>query len=151
MNLRHWQEQCINQALNKYYTEDQHFLTLATPGAGKTLMASALANELLKNNIIDLVICFSPSAIVAQDFAESLETQVGERFDGLMGAKGRSLTYQSLQYLDDQFWQLFKSNRIFVIFDEIHHCAGSNLENANSWGERILLNIRKRSINRTYQ
>jgi superfamily II DNA or RNA helicase len=145
MNLRHWQEQCINQALNKYYTEDQHFLTLATPGAGKTLMASALANELLKNNIIDLVICFSPSTIVAQDFAESLETQVGERFDGLMGAKGRSLTYQSLQYLDDQFWQLFKSNRIFVIFDEIHHCAGSNLENANSWGERILLNIRDKA------
>jgi superfamily II DNA or RNA helicase len=141
MNLRPWQDQCINQALSKYCSGHNHFLTLATPGAGKTLMASALASYLLKNNLIDLIICFSPSSIVAQDFAESLETQVGERFDGLMGAKGRSLTYQSLQYLDEQFWQLFKSNRIFVIFDEIHHCSGSNLDNANSWGEQILLNI----------
>ncbi len=145
MNLRPWQEQCINQALSKYCSGNNHFLTLATPGAGKTLMASALASYLLESKLIDLIICFSPSSIVAQDFAESLEMQSGERFDGLMGAKGRSLTYQSLQYLDDQFWQLFESNRIFVIFDEIHHCAGSNLENANSWGEQILLNIQDKA------
>ncbi|MEH6736828.1 MAG: DEAD/DEAH box helicase family protein [Shewanella sp.] len=145
MNLRPWQDHCINQALSNYSNGYNHFLTLATPGAGKTLMASALASYLLKNKLIDLIICFSPSSIVAQDFAESLETQAGERFDGLMGAKGRSLTYQSLQFLDGQFWQLFESNRIFVIFDEIHHCAGSNLRNANSWGEQILLNIHDRA------
>jgi superfamily II DNA or RNA helicase len=28
-----------------------------------------------------------------------------------------------------------------VIFDEIHHCAGSNIDNANAWGEQIILNI----------
>ena len=62
-----------------------------------------------------------------------------------MGAKGNSLTYQSLQYLDDLFWQLFNRFRVFVIFDEIHHCAGSNLDNANAWGEQIILNIQNKA------
>ena len=58
-----------------------------------------------------------------------------------MGARGHSLTYQNLQYLDGNFWQLFKKYRVFVIFDEIHHCAGSNVDNANAWGEQIMVNI----------
>ncbi len=70
---------------------------------------------------------------MSQDFSESLQLTTQERFDGLIGAKGRSLTYQSLQYLDVNFWQLFVKFRVFVIFDEIHHCAGSNLDNANAW------------------
>ncbi|MCW1251993.1 DEAD/DEAH box helicase, partial [Shewanella baltica] len=41
----------------------------------------------------------------------------------------------------EDFWQLLKRNRVLVIFDEIHHCAGSSLEDANAWGEEILLNI----------
>jgi superfamily II DNA or RNA helicase len=32
-----------------------------------------------------------------------------------------------------------------VIFDEIHHCAGSNIDNANSWGEQIILNIQDKA------
>ncbi len=51
------------------------------------------------------------------------------------------MTYQNLQYLNDDFWALFTRYRIFVIFDEIHHCAGSNVDNANAWGEQIILNI----------
>jgi superfamily II DNA or RNA helicase len=141
MKLRQWQVECINLALTQYQNGFSHFLALATPGAGKTLMASELANQLLKNNMIDLIICFSPSSIVSKDFSESLQLKTQERFDGLMGSRGRSLTYQHLQYLDDNFWQLFKRYRVFVIFDEIHHCAGSNIDNANAWGEQIILNI----------
>ncbi|MBA6418057.1 DEAD/DEAH box helicase, partial [Colwellia sp. 6M3] len=51
----------------------------------------------------------------------------------------------SLQYLDENFWQLFHRYRIFVIFDEIHHCAGSNIDNANAWGEQIILNIQDKA------
>jgi len=32
-----------------------------------------------------------------------------------------------------------------VIFDEIHHCAGSNIDNANAWGEQIILNIQDKA------
>jgi superfamily II DNA or RNA helicase len=145
MKLRQWQTNCIHLALKQYLNGNSHFLTLATPGAGKTLMASELAGRLLKQNLVDLVICFSPSSIVAQDFSESLQLKTQERFDGLMGARGRSLTYQSLQYLDVNFWQLFEKFRVFVIFDEIHHCAGSNIDNANAWGEQIILNIQDKA------
>ncbi len=145
MKLRKWQSDCIALALKKYQNNHNHFLALATPGSGKTLMASELADQLLKNNLVDLVICFSPSSIVSQDFSESLQLTTQERFDGLIGAKGRSLTYQSLQYLDANFWQLFEKCRVFVIFDEIHHCAGSNLDNANAWGEQIILNIQDKA------
>ncbi len=145
MKLREWQVSCINKALKQYLHGNSHFLALATPGAGKTLMASELADQLLKNNLIDLIICFSPSSIVSQDFSQSLQLRINERFDGLLGAKGHSCTYQSLQYLDDNFWQLFERFRVFVIFDEIHHCAGSNIDNANAWGEQIILNIQDKA------
>jgi len=145
MKLRRWQDSCINKAVTQYLNGNSHFLALATPGAGKTLMASELADRLLKNNLIDLIICFSPSSIVSQDFSQSLQLRINERFDGLLGAKGHSLTYQSLQYLDEGFWQLFHRYRVFVIFDEIHHCAGSNIDNANAWGEQIILNIQNKA------
>ncbi|MEM6984728.1 MAG: DEAD/DEAH box helicase family protein, partial [Pseudomonadota bacterium] len=145
MKLRLWQAECINFALTQYQNGNSHFLALATPGAGKTLMASELANQLLKSNMVDLIICFSPSSIVSQDFKESLQLKTNERFDGFIGAKGRALTYQSLQYLDVHFWQLFERYRVFVIFDEIHHCAGSNIDNANAWGEQIILNIQNKA------
>jgi superfamily II DNA or RNA helicase len=145
MKLRQWQAECINLALAQYHNGNSHFLALATPGAGKTLMASELADQLLKKNMVDLIICFSPSSIVSQDFSASLQLKTQERFDGLIGARGRSLTYQNLQYLDVNFWQLFERYRVFVIFDEIHHCAGSNIENANAWGEQIILNIQDKA------
>jgi superfamily II DNA or RNA helicase len=145
MKLRQWQVSCINKVLEQYLNGNSHFLALATPGAGKTLMASELADQLLKNDLIDLIICFSPSSIISQDFSQSLQLRINERFDGLMGAKGHSLTYQSLQYLDFDFWQLFERYRVFVIFDEIHHCAGSNTDNANAWGEQIILNIQNKA------
>lgn len=145
MKLRQWQTECIERALIKYTRGNTHFLALATPGAGKTVMASELANQLLNNNLVDLVICFSPSSLVAKDFGESLQGITQMQFDGKMGAKGNSLTYQSLQYLDDSFWQLFNRFKIFVIFDEIHHCAGSSLDNANAWGEQIILNIQNKA------
>lgn len=145
MKLRQWQASCIRKALKQYLQGNSHFLVLATPGAGKTLMASELADRLLKSDLVDLIICFSPSSIVSQDFSESLQLRINERFDGLLGAKGHSLTYQSLQYLDRKFWQLFESHRVFVIFDEIHHCAGSSIDNANAWGEQIILNIQDKA------
>ena len=52
MKLRQWQNNCITLAFNRYLNNHNHFLALATPGAGKTLMASELADKLLKNNMM---------------------------------------------------------------------------------------------------
>lgn len=143
MKLRKWQSECIKKALLHYSSGAQHFLTLATPGAGKTIYATQLARELVDSLMVDLVMCFSPTAIVAVDFSDSLSSEFNSRFDGKLGAMGYSTTYQNMQFLDDQFWQLLNEYRVFVIFDEIHHCAGSRMENSNSWGEQIILKIQQ--------
>lgn len=145
MQLRRWQQEAIQTALDKYRSGQSHFLCLATPGAGKTFMASKLAQALLQENMIDLVVCFSPSINVAMSFQATLERCLQVRLDGKLGSKGRVLTYQSMLTLDSGFWELFSHYRILVIFDEIHHCAGDNLENANAWGQRILCSIQGRA------
>ncbi len=145
MKLRTWQSECIDSAWHKYETIENHFLCLATPGAGKTVMASTLASRLFEENKIDLVLCFSPSVTVATNFELSLSTITNFRMDGLLGSKGRSLTYQGMLHLDESFWRLFDTNRIFVIFDEIHHCAGDGPDNTNAWGQKIIENIQGRA------
>lgn len=145
MKLRTWQIECIDKAWRKFTTNENHFLCLATPGAGKTVMASTLARRLFEEDKIDLVLCFSPSVTVANNFEVSLTKFTHYQMDGLLGSKGRSLTYQGMLHLDEPFWRLFDNNRIFVIFDEIHHCAGDSLDNSNSWGQTIIQNIQGRA------
>lgn len=145
MKLRQWQSRCVAQAFSKFQSGDSHFLCLATPGAGKTAMAATLASQLLTHNMIDLVLCFSPSIIVSSDFQDALETHTGQRMDGSLGARGCSLTYQSMLRLNQAFWELFNSHRILVIFDEIHHCAGDSINNANAWGQTIIRSIQGRA------
>lgn len=145
MKLRHWQAECIAQAYGQYQAGQSHFLCLATPGAGKTKMAALLARQLLDQGLIDLVVCFAPSVIVADDFRVELEVQTGQRMDGLLGSRGRTMTYQAMLSLADNFWALFSRHRVFVIFDEIHHCAGHKQETANAWGEKILCEIQGRA------
>jgi|TARA_B000000460_G_scaffold249448_1_gene230572 superfamily II DNA or RNA helicase len=146
MRLRNWQQRAIETALQKFKSPFTNFLCLATPGAGKTVMASALADILLKQDKVDFVLCFSPSTVVANDFRVELEAITGKLFCGGLGAIGSSLTYQSMRHLDDTFWQLLSSYRVFVIFDEIHHCAGNQIENANAWGAEILKHIQGRAV-----
>lgn len=145
MKLRKWQTECISSAIKQYLSGSRHFLTLATPAAGKTIFSTKLARELVNRSMIDIVICFSPTSMVASDFSSSLAAEFKARFDGKLGAMGLSTTYQSMQFLDDSFLQLLNEYRVFVIFDEIHHCAGTNLENSNSWGEQIILKIQERA------
>jgi len=141
MKLRKWQTECIALALNKYASINRHFLCLATPGAGKTTMAAEVAAILFEENLIDFVLCFSPSIVISNDIRQTLELHTKKRFDGLIGAGGGSFTYQGMSYLNSEIWTLLKSHRVFVIFDEIHHCSGTTPENANAWGEEVIANI----------
>ena len=149
MRLRDWQQKCIKIALTKYNNNNnntvKHFLTLATPGAGKTVMASVLAKRLYDEKLVDIILCFSPSSVVSADFADELSLRFNSRFDGSIGALGDSYTYQALSTLNANVWQLFEQYRVFVIFDEIHHCAGSSIEDANSWGSPILNLIKEKA------
>ncbi len=141
MQLRQWQSECVNRALKHFNAKHTHFLCLATPGAGKTVMAAEVAAQLLDKGLIDFVLCFSPSITISQGIKSTFSKRLECRFDGVIGAIGCSYTYQSMLSFNKDFWQLLKQNRVFVIFDEVHHCSGNSLGNANAWGEEILLNI----------
>lgn len=145
MRLRSWQARCINRALKAYRSGQRHFLSVATPGAGKTVMASALADRLFKDGLIDLVICLTPSQAVKGSFTADLASITGRNMAGGLGSQGCVITYQSLRYLPHSFWQLFDLFRIFVIFDEIHHCGGADDKPGNVWGEAILSQLHDRA------
>jgi len=141
MQLRIWQKNCVNAAI-KHYKTKPHFFCLATPASGKTMMAAALSKNLKDLGLIDFVICFSPSVTVANSIKETFGKILNARFDGVIGALGKSYTYQSMLHLNDEFWHILNTHRVLVIFDEIHHCAGDSDKNTNAWGEPILSHIK---------
>ncbi len=144
ISLRDWQRRCINTAL-EHFTSTPHFFCQATPGAGKTRMAAELASRLLKEDRIDLVLCFAPSCQVVEGFRSTFATVLGRRLDGQIGAVGAAFTYQAMEYRDEGFWQLLDDYRVFVVFDEIHHCAGHDPVLSNAWGQQILHRIQDRA------
>ncbi|MFA0256013.1 DEAD/DEAH box helicase [Vibrio breoganii] len=143
--LRVWQQECIELALVSYQDKKRHFLAQATPGAGKTRMAANLAKQMFDKQLIDFVICFSPSKVVSTSITDCFSVVLGAAFDGRLGSLGCSITYQSLRHLDSQFWSTLSKYRVLCIFDEIHHCAGDSDCNTNSWGHHILCDVQKAS------
>nr|WP_254105446.1 DEAD/DEAH box helicase family protein [Aliivibrio fischeri] len=118
-----------------------HFFFQATPGAGKTILAATIASRLLQNDMVDLVLCFSPSLTVSTGIKRTFSQALNCTFNGSLGTIGQSLTYQSIQFLNNEFWKTLHNYRVFVVFDEIHHCSGTEVENANVWGQQILTKI----------
>jgi superfamily II DNA or RNA helicase len=143
-SLRSWQNSCITRAL-EHFTVTPHFFCQATPGAGKTRMAAELASRLLEQGRIDLVLCFAPSCQVVEGFRSTFAAVLGRRLDGQIGAVGAAYTYQAMEYRDEGFWQLLDDYRVFVVFDEIHHCAGHDPLLSNAWGQQILHRIQDRA------
>ncbi|MCW8885939.1 MAG: DEAD/DEAH box helicase family protein [Motiliproteus sp.] len=140
MKLRDWQNACVASAM-EFYSRKRHFLCLATPGAGKTTMAAELAARLIESDRIDFVLCFAPSVAVTTGLENTFQLRLNKRFDGRIGAVGGAYTYQSMRTLGGDFWSLFETHRVLVVFDEIHHCAGSDQGGVNAWGQEILVRI----------
>ncbi|MCG9679346.1 DEAD/DEAH box helicase family protein [Vibrio sp. Isolate24] len=139
--LRKWQQECSERALENYKSRQYHFFCQATPGAGKTVLAATIAFRLLKDGMVDLVLCFSPSLTVSDGIKRTFSEVLNCTFNGGLGSIGQSLTYQSIQFLSEEFWQTLRKYRVFVVFDEMHHCSGSEYEKANVWGQQILTKI----------
>lgn len=139
--LRKWQQECSERALQNYKNSQHHFFCQATPGAGKTVLAATIASRLLRNDMVDLVLCFSPSLTVSDGIKRTFSEVLNCTFNGGLGSIGQSLTYQSIQFLSEEFWQTLRNYRVFVVFDEIHHCSGSVYEKPNVWGQQILTKI----------
>jgi superfamily II DNA or RNA helicase len=143
MKLRQWQADCVDLALHRFSTGQKHFFVLATPGAGKTVMAATVAKELFSKNQIDYVVCFAPSLSVLEGMRATFSTILNRSMHGQLGAAGGVFSYQYLASSKSADWSFLENNRVLVVFDEIHHCAGDEPEVANAWGREILLNIAK--------
>ncbi|MEX0335253.1 DEAD/DEAH box helicase [Vibrio tubiashii] len=140
--LRAWQAECVNLAINKFSSNRRpHFFCQATPGAGKTVMAAEVAKRLFEERMIDLVLCFSPSLSVAEGMQKTFAWKLECSFNGGLGSLGGSYTYQSIRFLDDNFWKTVNKHRVLVVFDEIHHCSFDENGRSNSWGAEIVSKI----------
>lgn len=140
VELRTWQQQCIKKAIAQY-KYNHHFFCQATPGSGKTRTAAELARRLFMENKIDIILCFAPTVQVVEGLRRTFSDILERRLDGTLGSIGDAYTYQAMAYRDSSFWQLLKNYRVFVVFDEIHHCSGHDPVLSNTWGQQILLHI----------
>ncbi len=140
--LRAWQAECADQAIEKFtLNKHSHFFCQATPGAGKTVMAAEVASRLFEIGMIDLVLCFSPSLTVAEGMQKTFSWKLECSFNGGLGSLGGSYTYQSIRFLDENFWYTVSKYRVLVVFDEIHHCSFDDEGRSNSWGLEIVSKI----------
>ncbi|MET3963129.1 superfamily II DNA or RNA helicase [Marmoricola sp. OAE513] len=135
--LRAWQHDAITQ----YFTDNpRDFLTVATPGAGKTTFALTVASELLARRIIDRVTVVAPTEHLKTQWAQAA-AKVGIPIDPTYsGGKGRTsgdyvgiaVTYAGVATNPLAMRIRTERFKTLVILDEIHH-AGDAL----SWGEAV--------------
>ena len=134
--LRPWQV----QALDRYRaTAGRDFLVTATPGAGKTAFALAVAQELLAARVVDRVVVVCPTDHLRTQWADAAGTQGLVLDPTLSNAQGRLrsdahgyvTTYAQVAQKPALHAARSRS-RTLVVLDEIHH-AGDGL----SWGDAV--------------
>jgi len=133
LKLRPWQEIALSKSL-KWLVDDRsdnHFLINAAPGSGKTLMACALAAELINRDEIDRVVVIAPRNEVVNQWAEDFKW-VTNRFMGKVTASDGDIselgtdicaTWSAVQGLHDALQAVCQQSRVLVICDEHHHAA----------------------------
>lgn len=140
LDLRTWQINCVAKAI-EHYKKEKHFFCLATPGAGKSVMAAEIGRRLLAQGKVDYIICLSPSRFICEGMKHTFANVIGKPFSGRIGAVGASLTYQSLLTGDHSVLADLVNSRVFVVLDEIHHCSGSEFIQGNAWGKQLIRQI----------
>nr|WP_275426134.1 DEAD/DEAH box helicase [Nocardioides gilvus] len=136
-SLRAWQ----TAAMTRYFADQpRDFLTVATPGAGKTTFALSVAAELLARRVIDRVTIVTPTDHLKTQWAKAAE-RAGIPIDPTYSAgKGKiskeflgiAVTYAGVAVNPLAMRIRTERFRTLVILDEVHH-AGDAL----SWGEGI--------------
>ena len=68
-------------------------------------------------------------------------TALTERWKNINPTAPISLAKLHLEQVRQCLPLILRNHRVFVVFDEIHHCSGSEVENANIWGQQVLTKI----------
>ncbi|MFN8168121.1 MAG: DEAD/DEAH box helicase [Candidatus Nanopelagicales bacterium] len=135
--LRAWQQAALEEYLRR---QPRDFLTVATPGAGKTTYALRLAAELLDRRVVERVVVVAPTEHLKTQWAQAA-AKVGIPLDpDFSGARGTTssdylgiaVTYAGVAANALLYRRRVEDRRTLVILDEVHH-AGDSL----SWGESV--------------
>ncbi len=135
--LRAWQQAALD-----VYRERQprDFLTVATPGAGKTSFALTLAAELVNRRVVSQVVVVAPTEHLKTQWAEAA-ARIGLAIDPGFGTRqgatssefqGFALTYAGVAVNPNALRIRVERTKTLVILDEIHHAG-----DARSWGEAV--------------
>ena len=135
--LRAWQ----TAALEAYRVHDpRDFLTVATPGAGKTTYALRLAADLLDRRVVERIVVVAPTEHLKTQWAEAaaeIGISLDPEFSGARGVTssdhlGIAVTYAGVAANSLLYRRRVEDRKTLVILDEVHH-AGDSL----SWGESV--------------
>ncbi len=136
--LRPWQADCVEQIVDKKERGGKHFFCLAATASGKTFMAAEAAKRLIELGAIDAVLCFCPTNEIQFGIRNTFQAHLQKAFDGSLPSIGSVHTYQGMLFQSKEFWNCLSELRVMIIFDEIHHCAGTAFTRNNAWGSQIL-------------
>lgn len=138
--LRAWQEAALAAYRRRSAGGARDFLTVATPGAGKTTYALQVATELLDEGTIEEVTVVAPTEHLKHQWADAaarVGIHLNPAFANTLAVQsddygGVALTYAQVASRPDLHCRRTQAARTLVILDEIHHGG-----DAKSWGEAI--------------
>ncbi len=139
--LRPWQQEALDAYRATHATAGRRdFLVTATPGAGKTTFALAVADQLMRRRVVDRVVIVCPTDHLRTQWADAAAA-FGLVLDPKMsnaqgpvpaGCQGYVATYAQVAARPAIHAARSGKMRSLVVLDEIHH-AGDGL----SWGEAV--------------
>jgi superfamily II DNA or RNA helicase len=135
--LRAWQQEAFDLYLQR---EPRDFLTVATPGAGKTTYALRIASELLTRGVIKAITIVTPTEHLKRQWADAaakVGIGIDPEFKNSQGATSRdyigvAVTYAQVAMHPALHRARTEVRKTLVIFDEIHHAG-----DAKSWGDGV--------------
>jgi superfamily II DNA or RNA helicase len=135
--LRGWQRRALVRYLG---AQPRDFLTVATPGSGKTAFALRVAGELLADATVDQITVVVPTEHLKTQWALAA-AGVGIALDPKFSNSsahtsseyhGVVVTYAQVASHPTRHRVRTENHRTLVVFDEIHHGG-----DAKSWGEAM--------------
>jgi superfamily II DNA or RNA helicase len=136
-HLRVWQREAFDLYQRK---QPSDFLTVATPGAGKTTFALTIAADLLERGVVERIVIITPTDHLKTQWALAA-AGIGIMIDptlpsqGALGAgfQGFAVTYAGIAVNPNAYRARIEHRSTMVIMDEVHH-AGDAL----TWGDGVL-------------
>ncbi|WP_370200522.1 DEAD/DEAH box helicase [Aeromicrobium sp.] len=132
--LRAWQRDAFELYSRR---EPRDFLTVATPGAGKTTFALTIAADLMHRGVVERIVVVTPTDHLKTQWAlaaSGLGIRLEPALSGALapGFDGYCVTYAGLSVNPNGHRVRIDARKTLVILDEVHH-AGDSL----SWGDAV--------------